>query len=59
MWTVPGNEAALLHFFHITAEARGGTAEVVAVAIKKYKKFKLMFTCSGDQQPLREDGQGQ
>ena len=32
---------------HVTEAARGGTAPQVAVAIKKYRKLRLMFACRG------------
>lgn len=44
----PESAAIRLHLAHMTELARGGTAEVVAVAIRKYKKFKLMFAYAQD-----------
>ena len=43
--TIPDSAATLLHLAHITELASGGTADVVAVAIKKYKKLRFMFAC--------------
>ena len=48
----PDSAAILLHLDHITALARGGTAEVVAVAIRKYRKLRLILACNMRAQPI-------
>ena len=47
---LPERAAILLHLAHMTALASGGTAAVVAVAIRKYRKFKLMLACKSSCQ---------
>ena len=43
--------ASLLVLAHVIDAASGGTAPQVAVAIKKYRKFRLMFACTPAKQP--------
>ncbi len=38
--------ATLLVLAHVIEAANGGTAPQVAVAIRKYRKFRLMLACT-------------
>ena len=44
---MPVMAAILLVRAHVMAQARGGAAQQVAVAIMKYRKDRLMLACTG------------
>lgn len=46
--------ANLLVLAHVTEAAKGGTAPQMAVAIRKYRKFKLMLACTQQVQQVEQ-----
>ena len=45
--------ANLLVLAHVMDAANGGTAPQMAVAIRKYRKFRLMLACTTDRSCMR------